>query len=42
MTDCEAFDDFDAAQDYYGANPEEQATNDPDLDGLACEVHFGV
>lgn len=42
VVDCEAFEDFDAAQDYYGANPEEQPTINPDFDGLACEVHFGV
>lgn len=25
---------------YYAANPEEQVTIDPDLDGIACEVFF--
>lgn len=42
VTDCSAFRDYTMAQDYYAAWPEEQPTIDPDFDGLACEVHFGM
>ncbi len=41
VADCEAFDTFADAQQYYGANPEEQSTIDPNFDGRACEVFFG-
>ena len=41
VADCEAFDTYEEAQEYYPAHPEEQATIDPDFDGFACEVHFG-
>lgn len=37
---CDQFSDFNVAQEYYAANPEDQLTIDPDLDGLACEVFF--
>lgn len=37
---CDQFSDFNVAQEYYAANPEDQVTVDPDLDGLACEVFF--
>lgn len=37
---CDPFQDYETAQLYYGANPEEQPTLDPDFDGLACEVFF--
>lgn len=40
VTECDAFSDYDEAQLYYAANPEEQETIDPDFDGLACEVFF--
>lgn len=40
VTDCEVFRDYEEAQLYYAANPEEQETIDPDFDGLACEVFF--
>ncbi len=38
--ECDEFFDYDDAQLYYAANPEEQGTIDPDFDGLACEVFF--
>jgi hypothetical protein len=41
VPDCEPFSDYDQAQVYYGAHPEEQPVIDPDFDGLACEVFFG-
>ncbi len=41
VVDCEAFDTFAEAQQYYSANPEEQSTIDPNFDGRACEVFFG-
>ena len=40
VTACDVFSDYDEAQLYYAANPEEQETIDPDFDGLACEVFF--
>ena len=40
VTECDVFSDYDEAQLYYAANPEEQETIDPDFDGLACEVFF--
>ncbi len=40
VEECNEFDDYDVAQDYYAAHPEEQETIDPDFDGLACEVFF--
>ncbi len=42
VADCTPFADYDQAQTYYAENPEEQPTIDPDFDGLACEVYFGV
>lgn len=42
VQDCSAFWDYELAQQYYAAWPEEQPTIDPDLDGLACEVFFEV
>lgn len=41
VADCEPFDTFADAQEYYDAHPEEQATIDPNFDGRACEVFFG-
>jgi hypothetical protein len=38
VEECNEFDDYDVAQDYYAAHPEEQETIDPDFDGLACEA----
>lgn len=40
VLDCEPFPDYETAQLYYAANPDEQLTIDPDLDGFACEVFF--
>lgn len=40
VAECDEFSDYDDAQLYYAANPEEQGTIDPDFDGLACEVFF--
>lgn len=40
VSECDAFSDYEEAQLYYAANPEEQGTIDPDFDGLACEVFF--
>lgn len=40
VEECDEFDAYDDAQDYYAAHPEEQGTIDPDFDGLACEVFF--
>lgn len=40
VTDCDTFPSYEVAQQYYAANPEEQMTIDPDLDGVACEVFF--
>ena len=42
VPDCTPFATYDIAQDYYANHPEEQATIDPDADGFACEVFFGV
>lgn len=42
VPDCTPFQDYEIAQQYYAAWPEEQPTIDPDEDGLACEVYFGV
>lgn len=42
VTDCGAFASYDEATAYYAANPASQPYLDPDADGLACEVHFGV
>ena len=42
VANCFAFATFEAAQAYYAAHPGEQPVIDPDFDGLACEVHFGV
>lgn len=42
VDDCSAFLDYELAQVYYAAWPEDQPTIDPDVDGLACEVFFGV
>lgn len=42
VADCTPFADYDVAQDYYADHPEEQATIDPNNDGFACEVFFGV
>ncbi len=40
VLDCEPFPNYETAQLYLAANPEEQVTIDPDFDGLACEVFF--
>lgn len=42
ITDCSAFASFDEAQAYYAANPASQPSLDPNGDGRACEVYFGV
>jgi micrococcal nuclease len=42
ITDCAAFASFEEAQAYYGANPAAQPNLDPNFDGRACEVFFGV
>ena len=42
ITDCGAFGSFEEAQDYYAANPAAQPDLDPNADGRACEVYFGV
>lgn len=39
---CEPFADFETAQQYYAAYPEMQQVIDPNWDGRACEVHFGI
>ncbi len=41
IADCGAFGSFEEAQAYYRANPGATAL-DPNGDGRACEVHFGV
>ncbi|MDP9353906.1 MAG: thermonuclease family protein [Chloroflexota bacterium] len=41
IADCSAFGSFEEAQVYYQANPSATAL-DPNGDGRACEVHFGV
>ncbi len=41
IADCSAFGSFEEAQVYYGANPGATAL-DPNGDGRACEVYFGV
>lgn len=42
ITDCAAFGSFADANVYYAANPEAQPFLDPNVDGRACEVFFGV
>jgi micrococcal nuclease len=42
ITDCSAFSSFDEAQSYYAVNPAAQPNLDPNADGRACEVYFGV
>ncbi len=41
-TDCAAFASFEEAQAYYAANPGAQPNLDPNGDGRACEIFFGV
>lgn len=41
-TDCLGFATFEEANTYYQANPAAQPDIDPNLDGRACEVHFGI
>ncbi len=41
VQECDEFESYAEAQEYYPAHPEEQETIDPDFDGRACEVHFG-
>jgi micrococcal nuclease len=40
--DCSPFASFEDAQAYYQSRPDAQPIIDPDADGLACEVWFGV
>lgn len=40
VDDCEAFDSYADAQDYYRAHPEDGPTIDPNGDNRACEVFF--
>lgn len=42
ITDCSSFGSFAEANAYYVANPEAQPFLDPNVDGRACEVFFGV
>lgn len=42
VPNCSPFANYGVAQDYYADHPEEQRTIDPDADGYACEVYFGV
>lgn len=42
ITDCSPFASFDEANAYYADHPETQPYLDPNADGRACEVYFGV
>ena len=42
VADCTPFATYAIAQSYYAAHRSEQPVIDPDNDGFACEVHFGV
>lgn len=42
VADCTPFADYEEAQRYYADHPDEQSVIDPDLDGYACEVFFGI
>ena len=42
VTDCAVFVSFEEANAYYVANPAAQPFLDPNFDGRACEVFFGV
>lgn len=42
VADCSPFASFDEAQVYYTGHPEAQPVIDPNGDGRACEVYFGV
>jgi endonuclease YncB( thermonuclease family) len=42
ITDCSPFASYDEANAYYGAHPEAAPYLDPNYDGRACEVYFGV
>ena len=42
ITDCSPFASFDEANVYYAAHPDTQPYLDPNYDGRACEVYFGV
>ncbi|MGH2531563.1 MAG: thermonuclease family protein [Thermomicrobiales bacterium] len=42
ITDCAAFGSFGEAQGYYAAQPDAQPFLDPNFDGRACEVWFGI
>lgn len=42
ITDCGIFSSFDEANVYYTQHPEVQSSLDPNQDGRACEVYFGV
>jgi micrococcal nuclease len=42
IMDCAAFGSFAEADAYYAANPAAQPFLDPNVDGRACEVFFGV
>lgn len=42
ITDCSPFASYDEAQTYYAQHPDAQAIIDPNADGYACEVYFGI
>lgn len=42
ITDCATFATFEEANAYYAANPAAQPFLDPNVDGRACEIFFGV
>jgi endonuclease YncB( thermonuclease family) len=42
VVSCEQFGTFEEAQIYYQANPDAQPIIDPNADGRACEVYFGI
>lgn len=42
ITDCSPFASFEDANAYYAGHPEAQPYLDPNFDGRACEVYFGV
>lgn len=42
VTECGVFGSFEEAQDYYADNPDAAPDLDPNGDGRACEIYFGV
>ena len=42
VADCSTFATYEAAHIYYALSPAAQPLLDPDEDGLACEIWFGV